>query len=398
MESDYQPKYINRVSQDSAEINLFDEIGNGGISGQEFADDIQTLNDFGVKEIIININSGGGSVIDGLSIFSAIQNSKAVIHTNIVGIAASMAGVIAMAGDVITMVNFGKLMIHNPHGSDDPSENEKKALNALRDSLITIFKNRTKKSKSELSSIMDEETWLTPVQALEGGFIDEIVENKHNDKKKRQAVAEIANILNDDNDTGKKKIIVKKTLLINNSNSIKMEKLAKHYDLHKDASEDAILEAAVVEREELATANADLETKTDELKTATDKVTELEASVKEYTDAAEKLSEELIEEAVEEMVTAGQIEEKDKESMVDQFKGDLPGLKLVKGTIKGGVPKISNMLKTPTASSALPENLKGKTFRELEKDHPEQLANMKEKDLDSYKALYKEEYNVEYAY
>lgn len=196
----YAPQYITNVSKDRAEINLFDEIGNGGISGQAFADEIQILNNFGVKEIHININSPGGSIIEGFSIFSAIRNSEVEVHTHIVGIAASMAGVIAMAGAKITMVDFGKLMIHNPSGSSDPNENEQNALDSLKDSLLTIFKNRTKKSKSELSDIMDNETWLNAKDALNGGFIDEIVSDRHlhKGKRKRQPVAEIVNILNMD--------------------------------------------------------------------------------------------------------------------------------------------------------------------------------------------------------
>ena len=158
----YAPQFIKNVSKDVAEINLFDEIGMGGISGQQFADEIQMLNDFGVKEIHININSPGGSIIEGFSIFSAIMNSEAEVHTHIVGIAASMAGVIAMAGVKITMVDFGKLMIHNPSGSKDPDEKEQNALDSLKDSLLVIFKNRTNKSKAELSDIMDSETWLNP--------------------------------------------------------------------------------------------------------------------------------------------------------------------------------------------------------------------------------------------
>ena len=199
--SEFSPKYITNVSKDKAEINLFDEIGNGGISGQAFADEIQMLNDFGVKEIHVNINSPGGSIIEGFSIFSAILNSEAKVHTHIVGIAASMAGVIAMAGHTITMVDFGKLMIHNPSGSSDPDNKEQNALDSLKDSLLVIFKNRTNKSKTELSDIMDNETWLNAKDALSGGFIDEIVNDMHLRKKvrKRQAVAEIVNILDFNN-------------------------------------------------------------------------------------------------------------------------------------------------------------------------------------------------------
>src|SRR3972149_5396231 len=98
----YLPKYIQNVGKEEADIYLFDEIGNGGINGQDFANEIQMLNDFGVTLINVHINSPGGGIIEGYSIFAAIINSKAEVHTHIVGVAASMAGIIAMAGRHIT--------------------------------------------------------------------------------------------------------------------------------------------------------------------------------------------------------------------------------------------------------------------------------------------------------
>jgi len=114
MSEPFAPQFIKNVTKDAAEINLFDEVGEDGISGQRFADEMQMLVDFGVKEINININSPGGSIMDGFSIFHAITNSKATVNTNIVGVAASMAGIFALAGDHVTIVDFGKIMIHDP--------------------------------------------------------------------------------------------------------------------------------------------------------------------------------------------------------------------------------------------------------------------------------------------
>ena len=87
----FNPKYIKNLTEDSADINIFDEIGEDRIDGGVFARDIQMLNDFGVKTINVHINSPGGNVIHGFSIFSALRNSKATIITHIEGVAASMA-------------------------------------------------------------------------------------------------------------------------------------------------------------------------------------------------------------------------------------------------------------------------------------------------------------------
>ena len=164
--SDFSPKFIKNVTKDTAEINLFDEVGQDGISGQVFADEIQMLNDFGVKEINININSPGGSIMDGFSIFHAITNSEATVNTHIVGVAASMAGIFALAGDHITIVDFGNVMIHDPLISsngekiEDLTTEQETALKAMRASLLVILKNRTNKSEKELSEMMKAETLL----------------------------------------------------------------------------------------------------------------------------------------------------------------------------------------------------------------------------------------------
>ena len=121
----FKPLHIQNLSREEAHINLFSEIGGDGIQGQSFANEIQLLNEFGVETINVHINSGGGSVIEGLSIFSAIKNSEAHVNVFIEGIAASMAGVIAMAGDRIHMTDFSQIMIHNPHTGGEDSEDEK---------------------------------------------------------------------------------------------------------------------------------------------------------------------------------------------------------------------------------------------------------------------------------
>ncbi len=195
--TNFAPRYIQNVSQDSADIFLYDQIGGGGINGQTFADEISALNKFGVKLINVHISSPGGSILDGLSIFSAIRNSKATVHTHIDGIVASMAGIIAMAGEKVFMADFGSLMIHDPSfpGNDTPDDNQKNALSTLRNSLLTILENRTNKKHKELSSIMSAETWLTPQAALDGGFIDEIVTTKVNNTTPRMEVSDIVNVL-----------------------------------------------------------------------------------------------------------------------------------------------------------------------------------------------------------
>lgn len=369
------PKYIQNVSKEKAEINLFDEIGNGGISGQSFADEIQMLNEFGVKEIHVNINSPGGSVMDGLSIFSAIMNSAAEVHTHIVGIAASMAGIIAMAGNRITMVDFGKLMIHNPTGSQNPDEKEQNAINSLKDSLLIIFKNRTNKSKSELSKIMDEETWIKPKDALDGGFIDEIISAKKTSIN-RMALAEIVNILD-----------IKKT---NN-----MKAVTRLLGLNDDATEASIVEAIQSIQNELAEVKDNFRTKEGELTEANKTISDQKGIIAQFEDKQKELNKAVVEETIETAVKDGKFDEKDKEDLVKEFEGNLTGLKMIVGKLRTPAQIITNQLNGNGTGNIIPADKKDWNFRKFEEEAPELLAEIKNKNYDHYKVMYKAEYNVD---
>jgi len=118
----------------------------------------------------VRINSIGGSVIDGYSIVSAILNSKVPCNTYIDGLAASIAGVIAMSGKKCYMADFGTLMMHNPSGGNDSN-----VLDLVKSTLVTILSNRTKLDEATVNNMMDAETWLSAGQCLEMGIVDEIV-------------------------------------------------------------------------------------------------------------------------------------------------------------------------------------------------------------------------------
>lgn len=374
------PKYIRNVTKDSADIFLFDDIGMGGISGQEFADEIKMLNDFGVEEINIHINSGGGDVIEGFSIFSAMTNSKATIHTINEGIAGSMGGIILLGGDKISMVDFSKVMVHNVRGSENPDENELKAIGALQDSLITILTNRTNKTKAEITDMMNAETWLNAKEALAAGFIDEIISSKHKEtkKKKRQSKLEIVNILN-----------------INNKTET-MKKLAKYFDLNEDASEGAILDAIKKITDELTNVKGELETKDSELVKANETIENQKTSIKAFEDKQTELNESLVAETIETAVKDGKFEEKDKEELTEQFKNDLTGLKLIVGKLKTHAEIISNKLTGDKGNSVIPEDKKDWNFRKLEQEAPKLLEKIRNDNVELYKELYENEYGTKY--
>lgn len=168
--------YFQNASGDTATMRIYKPIGGEkGIQGDVFAQELDYLSSF-FKKINVRINSPGGSVLEGYAIFSSIVTSKVPVHTYNDGIAASMAGVILMAGKKVFMADYAKLMLHNPHnGNPSPNKKEQEVLGILKDSLVKIFESRTSQNASAIDDMMSVETWLSADESLSKGLIDEIV-------------------------------------------------------------------------------------------------------------------------------------------------------------------------------------------------------------------------------
>lgn len=175
-------KYLEVLNKEKKEatIRLYGSIGDE-INGNEFAYVLAQI-DAQADVINLRINSPGGSVYDGLSIVSAMLSMKARINVYVDGIAASMAAVIAVCGDTVYMMDFAKLMIHDPFipGDQQLSEKDKKGLQKITDTLRTILSRRGNK-EVDIATLMQKETWFSAQEALTEGLIDEIVSSKRKD-------------------------------------------------------------------------------------------------------------------------------------------------------------------------------------------------------------------------
>jgi ATP-dependent Clp endopeptidase proteolytic subunit ClpP len=162
-----------------AEVIIYDEIGMWGITAKDFHQQLKALG-ADVTHLDISINSPGGEVFAGLSIYNMLARHKAQKTVTIDGIAASMASVIAMAGDTIIMPENAMMMIHDPSGvvigtSKDMRELAN-ALDKMKSSMIAAYAGKSGKDREEIAEIMATETWLTAEEAVEMGFADEIEE------------------------------------------------------------------------------------------------------------------------------------------------------------------------------------------------------------------------------
>ncbi len=131
------------------------------------------------EELEIEINSPGGSVFVGSEIYSVLKKHKGNVTIHIVGLAASIASVIAMAGDKTCISPTAEFMIHNvtAKGSGDYRDmaHLSEVLEKSNSTLANAYVLKTVLQKDEILEMMNKETWLTPEEAKEKGFVDEIL-------------------------------------------------------------------------------------------------------------------------------------------------------------------------------------------------------------------------------
>jgi len=165
------------VKSSKAEIFIYDEIGGFGVEANQFIQDIEALGE--VEQIDLRISSPGGSIIEGNVIFNAIKRHPANVTVYIDGMAASMASVIAMAGDEVLMADNALLMIHNPWtvaiGDSEELRKEADLMDKMKSAIINAY-SRSNYSTEELEELMNATTWFTADEAMEAGFIDGTVE------------------------------------------------------------------------------------------------------------------------------------------------------------------------------------------------------------------------------
>lgn len=139
----------------------------------------QELNNYKDKDITVWIDSYGGDVFAAAGIYNALKNHNGKITVKIDGKAMSAASVIAMAGDEIFMSPVGVMMIHNPlTGVKGDMRDLRKAadvLDIVKETIINAYVNKTGKSKSKISAMMDDETWMSANVAVKQGFADNIL-------------------------------------------------------------------------------------------------------------------------------------------------------------------------------------------------------------------------------
>lgn len=177
---------INDATEEApveVDIFVYDEIGFWGITANDFVRDLVSVS---ADTINLHINSPGGSVFDGVAIYNALVQHKARVVVHIDGWAASIASVIAMAGDEIRIAESASLMIHKPWsfviGDADLMRAEAEVLDKLQSAIGDVYEARTDGDRAEIDAWVNAETWFKGQEAVDAGFADVMVPNKKKEK------------------------------------------------------------------------------------------------------------------------------------------------------------------------------------------------------------------------
>ncbi|MFD7794330.1 head maturation protease, ClpP-related [Streptomyces sp. NPDC059759] len=168
-------RITNAASPDEAEVMLYDEIGGWyGATADEFIADLRGITSPNLR---VRINSPGGSVFEGIAIANALRSHPGNVIIQVDSVAASIASVIAMAGDRVEMAPNSMLMIHDASGvclgNAADMEEMSKLLALISDNIADAYAARAGGTREEWRAAMQAETWYLPDAAVEAGLADE---------------------------------------------------------------------------------------------------------------------------------------------------------------------------------------------------------------------------------
>jgi ATP-dependent Clp protease protease subunit len=171
---------VAAAASDQDTISILEQIGadffTDGVTAKRVS---AALRSIGNKPVTVVINSPGGDFFEGLAIYNLLRNHPKAVTVQIIGIAASAAAVVAMAGDDIQIAKAGLLMVHN---SQWFAIGDRHVMSETADQMATfdqamrgVFVDRTGLTDKEVGALMDATTFLGSEEAIAKGFADELM-------------------------------------------------------------------------------------------------------------------------------------------------------------------------------------------------------------------------------
>ncbi|MGZ9812633.1 head maturation protease, ClpP-related [Pseudoroseicyclus sp. H15] len=169
---------VMAAESDDRTISILDVIGEdhwtgGGVTSKRIGAALRAIGD---QDVVVNLNSPGGDFFEGVAIYNLLRAHPRKVTVRILGIAASAASVIAMAGDDIQIGKAGFLMVHNAWvvaiGNRHDLAEAAKTMEPFDDAMATVYADRAGATKAKAAGWMDDETWFNGEQAVAAGLAD----------------------------------------------------------------------------------------------------------------------------------------------------------------------------------------------------------------------------------
>jgi ATP-dependent protease ClpP protease subunit len=172
---------IQAAAADDASISIFDPIGydpwtGDGVTAKRIAGVLRSLGD---ADVTVNVNSPGGDMFEGLAIYNLLRDYKGHVTVNVIGVAASAASIIAMAGDTIQIGRSAFLMIHNCWVGVVGNKTELRAaadtIEPFDRAMADVYAARSGLDIKAVAKLMDAETFIAGSDAVSQGFADDLL-------------------------------------------------------------------------------------------------------------------------------------------------------------------------------------------------------------------------------
>ena len=169
---------IKASDENDNTIGIYDPIGydywdDSGVTAKRISAALRSLDG---ADVVVNINSPGGDVFEGLAIYNLLREYKGHVTVRVLGVAASAASFIAMAADEIQIARVGFFMIHNAWtglwGNRNDLRETADFLEQIDDTIADIYHVKSGLSMDELKADMDKERWINGRDAIDSGFAD----------------------------------------------------------------------------------------------------------------------------------------------------------------------------------------------------------------------------------
>lgn len=172
---------IKAAVEGDASISIYDQIGASwdgeGVTAKRIG---AALRSIGARDVTVNINSPGGDFFEGVAIYNLLRQHPHKVTVKVMGLAASAASVIAMAGDEILMGDGAFLMIHNAWavaiGNRHDMQTASEQLAPFDAAMADVYAARAGITAEDAANLMDKETWIGASQAVKDGFATGLID------------------------------------------------------------------------------------------------------------------------------------------------------------------------------------------------------------------------------